>query len=923
MAYVGLPEDAVVYEGLPEGAEIVDIPSDYMEVTPGGGDSVAAEMDKAKSSWTPDMLRGAMRSKGIIDEAKGLVRPTLQGVGAGLGAVIGGTSGLVTGPGAALTTVAGGALGYGMGSQLADILLGDRNTSSLGEEAKQSLSDIGTGAMYEMGGQLGGAAVVPLARGAASLGRFLRHPVKGTSSALENMSLRGAAKQLEAARTPAGPVARQAELNAAETEEVGKRIGGGWKAGLGQATEDPGLLALQRRLNMQTDTGKVLNAEQILQNNQAIRDYINRTIKQGGTVDDVVASLEKIGVQLKDTSIAAARQAENAATGLAGQSKEAVGATLREGADTVKSVLRSKADELYGRVPQDMEIDSTPLYRTIQELGDELDPAFQRPGATPSGIMGRAKGALEPEEVSAPLFDYKTVYNNLSKQTGVSVGKSSKGFYTNSDFQSTLRQYYPSVAGYDKAEIFGALRDGMNGRKLSPFRQSILDDMAHDLEGQGALNFTSQDRALASFLDEPKPMSFKQIKDFRSQVTMAEREARASGDYERAFKLGKLREGVDETLTLAEQTGQGEAVQALRDANKFYREQYVPTVRQGATSRVLAKDKTGAKKVETALVGGEYFKPGQKGIAAAESFGRTFGTDATAKEAIKDYAAQDLLNYARNPLTGEISSSKVAAWIQNHKETLGKLNLGGEFSNVQRASQFADKARAMEAQFSKSRFGKVMDADPDKVVEYLFGGENGRNSIKTMTDLMEATKADPAARQGLKRSFADMLVKKMQTSAQDMAGGSMLSVAKGQNLFKQYEPAMKRLYSKEEMQALKDVQRALEINNRINKAPSGVAGSQTGDSGMTGDMVKKTMELSPKFRMLRVVFQNLKGGYDAQVNDYLARAMYDPMFAKQLQETTRAARTKGIDEATRILRRNIGIAISSGYIAGKKTNSGE
>jgi len=765
--------------------------------------------------------------------AKGWIRPAIEGTGAGIGAAVGGLAGAPTGPGAALTTVAGGALGYGMGAQLADIILGDRPTKNLKDETKQSLSDLATGATYEMGGQLAGAAVVPVTKAALKYGR---HPVQAVRGDLERFVLRGAGREIDAATTQSGPVAAQAAKNAAETSALEKRIGRGWKVGLGQASGDPKLLALQRRLQMNVDTAKALNTENVMQSNQALRDYLDKTLKGGGTVDDVISALEKQGISVGNQAQALSRNAEMTAGSLVGQSKEAAGSTLREGADTVKSVLRGKAQDLYSKVPSDMQIDSTPLYRTIQEMGGDFDPAFQRLSATPTGTMNRARNALEPE---------------------------------------------PST-------ILGA--DGL------PYNSPRMQ------------------------MDIPERMTFKQIQDFRSQVTQAERAAKASGDFDLARKYGQLRKGVDDTLTLAEQTGQGEGVQALRDANRFYREQYVPTVRQGATSRVLAKDRTGATRVENALVGNEYFKPGSKGVAAADSFNRTFGNDAAAREAIKDHAANDLLNYARNPLTGEINSGKVAAWLNKHKDAIDRLNLGNEFSDVQIAAQAAEKARGMETQFTKSRFGKVLQSDPDKAMEYLFSGDNVRNSVKTMDDLVKFTRSDPAARQGLKRAFADMMMKKMETHAQDMAGKRMLGAAKGQDLLRKFEPAMRKLYSPDEMQAIKDVHRAIEIGNRINKSVSGVAGSQTTDLFATAHKAASNyLPLGPKFRVARALFSGLKGKYQSEVNEYVAKAMYDPALAKQLVDLANLAKTKGVDIAAKQLKRNVGIALSSTAIASKQS----
>jgi hypothetical protein len=155
----------------------------------------------------------------------------------------------------------------------------------------------------------------------------------------------------------------------------------------------------------------------------------------------------------------------------------------------------------------------------------------------------------------------------------------------------------------------------------------------------------------------------------------------------------------------------------------------------------------------------------------------------------------------------------------------------------------------------------------------------------------------------------------MENSAQDMAGGRLMSAAKGQNLISQYTPAMKLLYSPEERQAMTDVQRAIEISGRINKSVSGVAGSQTADLiGTPGQMLRQYLPLNPKWRMLRLVFNKMKSGYDAEVNEYLARAMYDPVTASELLSTVRMGKTSATAAAKK-LQQDVGIAIAGGLVS--------
>ena len=163
MAYVGLPDDAVVYEGLPEGAQIIS-------QTP------------MLASHTPTT---AMPDPPLRQTLANYARPLFEGVGAAGGAILGagggGLAGLAGGPAAPATVpygaiaggVAGAGLGYAAGSTLADIVAG-KPAPKPGETAGKIL----TGAEMEMGGQ----ATAPILGGLAKGIGYIAKPLLGRMS---------------------------------------------------------------------------------------------------------------------------------------------------------------------------------------------------------------------------------------------------------------------------------------------------------------------------------------------------------------------------------------------------------------------------------------------------------------------------------------------------------------------------------------------------------------------------------------------------------------------------------------------------------------------------------------------------------------------------------------------------------------------
>lgn len=102
-------------------------------------------------------------AKGMVRDASPYIRPTLQGLGAGGGALLGGAAGsAVPVAGTAAGGVAGSALGYGIATQAADLIdewTGAKQPETLPQRLLSGAEQVGEGAMLEMGGQVGGKAL--------------------------------------------------------------------------------------------------------------------------------------------------------------------------------------------------------------------------------------------------------------------------------------------------------------------------------------------------------------------------------------------------------------------------------------------------------------------------------------------------------------------------------------------------------------------------------------------------------------------------------------------------------------------------------------------------------------------------------------------------------------------------------------------
>ena len=137
-----------------------------------------------------------------------IARPVLEGGGLMLGGAAGGIGGAETGPGAIATAAAGAGLGYSAGKQAADWLdeyAGVKQPEDLKSRMVKSAKDVGTGAMYEVGGR----TVAPVLKaGSKAIGKVIK-PVLGRLSGVGT----GAIDEALAAAKQAEP-----ELNVLKTK---------------------------------------------------------------------------------------------------------------------------------------------------------------------------------------------------------------------------------------------------------------------------------------------------------------------------------------------------------------------------------------------------------------------------------------------------------------------------------------------------------------------------------------------------------------------------------------------------------------------------------------------------------------------------------------------------------------------------------
>jgi len=322
----------------------------------------------------------------------------------------------------------------------------------------------------------------------------------------------------------------------------------------------------------------------------------------------------------------------------------------------------------------------------------------------------------------------------------------------------------------------------------------------------------------------------------------------------------------------------------LRTANNYYRDTYVPTIRQGQTAKNLATDRTGGFRVDDEISAGKYLQEGDKGLATANDFNRLFGQDKSAKGALTDFARRDLYDVATANGTKAPDLKAAETWIAKRMPALQKLGMDNEFAGF---------TEALRREADIADFSRVLGQDPQKVLGSLLTARGDKEMLRSVLDLKTVVKGNPTALNGLKRSLADNMIAESQI-VKRVGGDPVVSDANLKAFWTKYEPAMKLIYSQDEMAALQNVRKAFEIEKRQSRQISGVDGSPTALNSYKEKAVEKLSPvLSWTGRAVRFAINTLASNKAESVEQFTLRAQYDPQFAKELAKLGDVGRKQG------------------------------
>ena len=357
--------------------------------------SHAPQLKQAHETAEPSRFERTMKESARV--LSPVARFVLEGGGATAGAIAGAAGGVETGPGAIATTVLGAGLGYSSGKQAADWLdeyagLKEPPDTAM-ERYTEAAKDVGVGASFEVGGQLLGKAIVPIFRG----GKWVFNTAKGgIQKMLTKEGAEKAASEIFVANTSEGAIFAK---NAEEAAQIEKEIPG-LKFTMGQRTNDPKLIKLERTQMRGPGTAAQQNAEQIASNNEALRAYYAKTFPGEENVDDLIKGLKAKKAELSTTEQTATAEASGQTEAIPKAEPQETGQKLVETLQGKKETVKEQASELYKKVPP-TEIPIENMLKQFDEISQPMSK-FEKPGNVPE-ILNTVKEALAAEESTANI----------------------------------------------------------------------------------------------------------------------------------------------------------------------------------------------------------------------------------------------------------------------------------------------------------------------------------------------------------------------------------------------------------------------------------------------------------------------------------------------------------------------------------------
>lgn len=821
------------------------------------------------------------------------IKPIAQPVTEALGLVGGAIAGAPAGP---LGAVAGAGLGFAGAKQAyrtAEELAGVSKPAPLSQQLLRTGKEVITGAEYEMGGQIAGKAISAGVEGVKKAGRVVGKKL-GFPQVTEKGIKKEALKRFTELKTKAETSA-QVQENIKVAKELEEKIPG-LKLSYGQITNDADAISLERGLAR--GGGATMSQQQRAVANKVLEDYYASKVVAGTKTGSLPQRLDKaLGKEGQAEFLESRGLTEEQI--VKQQAKDAVTAPLNNAKALEKQGnidLANKAkEEAFENVEKMLVADGETTEKVLsEELGKEV-----------KSITGKA------EDFIGALSKEKAGLEATAKQTQQTVDTEVSRLSRHIDEQSMGKKVYgilskgQQIAKTRATALYNKIPDvKVKTDTLNKSLDNVLND--YDPIVESSKNIPSKlINGLKKITDNgTKPIGFQQLRKLRSNVLSEIRTAQGSATPNDQYirRLRMVQEGIENSIdSLSGELGQ--AGELYRKASSFYKE-YASQFKQGTVADVLAKGTRGEEtRIGLANIASKFDR-----LDGIDDFVRAVGDKNIAKDTMRDYYQFDFLNKTRTP-EGEITTNRAMQWLYRNSGKLKKLGLFDEFKDVATKRYSLQVAEKNLDVFNKSVANKILEADVDDFVRTAFRGS--KNYGATAQELLNKVKGNKAAEQGLKKAFAENLMKETETTAPEFfqAIGAETpaeiefakSIAKLTNNLKKYSSAIRVMYKDEpqKVKAIHDVWNAYQTLARTTKSPLG-GGSDTAEN-MFNILVGAGGARAGRFYLIKSIRDAFSKFSERHINEYMRRIMFNPEYAASLVAFKKGVTPEKINNLNRLM----------------------
>ena len=500
--------------------------------------------------------------------------------------------------------------------------------------------------------------------------------------------------------------------------------------------------------------------------------------------------------------------------------------------------------------------------------------------------------------------EWSDLAEGMRKNQFFSRNKNGKKFSTTSDFTTYVKENFPSVTMYPKDVILGAVDKAGRGDfgKMTDAERQIIDDINRDMTQKGAQS--------------------------------------------KGVSLDKS------------------PLELIQEANRYYRDEFVPQWRDPASPGVkaLAPNWAGMEKVKDAEVLAQFMPAGDKGIYAGEMYRKVYGDNI---EPAHDYAVRDLLDNSFDENKGEWSSSSARGWLRKKSYALKEIGIYDDMAEIVNSipdmtemkkelgepSPAAKEAAERDLRNFKARIGNVMTAtgkldesalpeygmvedakrvlrarqeslkalekspvgdmvtgDWEKTVDNFVAAARG-NYTDSVKLVMNTLKDKPEAQAAFKSAFSEYLYSRWKADAQKtMDLEASPTPAKANRVLQEFAPAIKELYGEEGYKAISQAKEIIDSMARSQK--NTVSGSETrlfGNSGRYRNMNRAISMLAvmhipgTNWAVGTWVGSKITAVMQTKFDSVLRRAYFDPEYAGKLVDIAKRSDTSSMKMTIRRL----------------------